>query len=266
MNAVEAVFAHRKGEIKVEDTMVMRCFDMLRHLPKPEDCWDMNLEQPQWILDAHNTCQGRIFMFGTGPSLVSQSHLLPLMEHEATWTVNRMAQWDLPFTPLFHGVAEPAPIIGWGGQVNPTYDYPKVKNRIAVNWWKVTAPGWRWVAKAPDDVQVRWHGVFGLGDTLPPIPTAWASPLTLTQVALWLGFTQIYILGCDTTQQGQAWDVDKGRTTEPRNIRSIVECADRMKFEIWKAGREIWDCTPGGRLNEEGALPYKSLEEVLDAG
>jgi hypothetical protein len=104
---------------------------------------------------------------------------------------------------------------------------------------------------------------MGMGDYLPPIPSAWASPLTIAQLALWMGFTELYVLGCDITQQGQAWDREKGTTKFPRNIRSIVECADRMRSQIWLNGREIYDCTPGGRLSREGVLPYKDLAEVL---
>lgn len=230
---------------------------------KPEESWGFALEHPQWIQDVHNTQSGRIFMFGTGPSLAAQRPLLSHMQQEHTWTVNRMRQFMPPFRPTYHGVTEPGPIGGSGSYILQIYDYPEAETRIAVNWWPLNVPGWKWASKAPDDVQVRWEGWFGLGEELPPIPTAWASPLTFGQLACWMGYTELYYLGVDTSQMGQAWDTEHGRTREPRAIRSIFECADRARAQIEKAGRHIYDCTPGGRLNQEGILPYRDLAEVL---
>ena len=161
-------------------------------------------------------------------------------------------------------------MIAWGADISDVYDYPAAVNKVACSWWplrgKSLAKGWLWLPKAPDDRQVRWQGTWGLQDYLPPIPTAWASPLTIAQLALWMGFTELYFLGIDTTQEGQAWDKEFGRTAKPRNIRSILECADRVRMDVQMAGREIWDCTPGGRMSREGVLPYKSLEEGLSDG
>ena len=78
-----------------------------------------------------------------------------------------------------------------------------------------------------------------------------------------MGYTEFYFLGVDTTQEGQAWDEKNGRTTYPRSILSILECFDRAKCQIEKAGRKIYDCTPGGRINQEGVLEYRALEDVL---
>lgn len=169
-----------------------------------------------------------------------------------------------PFRPTYHGITEPGPIGGWGSYILAIFDFPEAENRIAINWWPVNVPGWKWVAKAPDEVQVRWEGWFGLDDHLPPIPTAWASPLTLGQLACWMGYTELYYLGIDTTQDGQAWDVEKGRTREPRSINSILECFDRARVQMDRAGRKIIDCTPGGLINRECVLEYRDLEEVLN--
>ncbi len=106
----------------------------------------------------------------------------------------------------------------------------------------------------------------GLGDHFPPITTGWASPLTCSQIAAWLGYTEFIFLGIDTTQVGQAWDVEKGRTTFTRSIRSIKDSFARARAEIEKAGRTIIDCTPGGLINEEKILEYRDLQEVLRDG
>ena len=231
---------------------------------RPEESWEFPLDHPDWVYQAHNSESGRVFIFGTGPSLAEQRPLLHKMQNEHTWTVNRMRHFKPPFIPTYHGITEPGPIGGWGSYILKLYDFPEATNRIAISWWPLDVPDWKWVSKAPDDVQVRWEGWFGLGDELPPIPTAWASPLTFGQLACWLGYTELYYVGIDTTQQGQAWDPEHGRTREPRAIRSILECADRARIQIEKSGRKIYDCTPGGRLNEAGVLPYRDLAEVLN--
>ena len=122
-----------------------------------------------------------------------------------------------------------------------------------------------WVEKAVETAQVDRVGFVGLDDELPPIPTGRTSPLTNAQVAAWLGYREFYFLGIDTTQEGQAWDREQGRTAEPRNIRSILECFERAQRDIKRNGGTVYDCTPGGRINREGALEYADLSEVLAA-
>ena len=243
-----------------------RLFDGL-NMDGPENNWGMEVDMPQWVIDAHNTKSGRIFMLGSGPSLHKQRDLLRSLKDEDTWTVNRFRRFRPPFIPTYHGVTEPGPIGGWGSYIIGLYDFPEAQNRIAVNWWPLdeAVEDWKWVPKAPDKYQVRWEGWFGLGDSLPPLPTAWASPLTFGQLACWFGYTELIYLGVDTTQEGQAWAPKTGRTMQPRAVHSILECADRARTQMKLGGRTIIDCTPGGRLNDEqgGPLPYVPLEEVL---
>lgn len=257
--------AYRLADERRDETMGVRLFPGLDGVGyDPKENWGMEYETPDWIDKIHNTHQGRCFMLGTGPSLIDQLPMLKRLEGEYTFTCNRAHLWkELPFTPFVHYVSEPGPLVAWGAGVGSNYDFPEAQNRIACIWTRVTAPGWLWLPKAPDDIQLRWQGAWGMGDFLPPIPTAWASPLTMSQLALWMGFTEIIILGCDISQTGQSWDREKGTTKFPRNIRSILECADRLSRDVWRHGREIWDCTPGGRLNVEGAMKYRDLEDVL---
>ncbi len=248
----------------IPDDRAIRLWPGMEFVSKPEDNFGMGFEQPDWIKQAHNTKSGRIFIMGTGPSLAAQLPLLSSLKREATWTVNRMAHWGkLPFAPTYHSIAEPGPIGLWGHYVRHEYGYPAAGTQIAIHWFPVVASGWKWAAKAIDEVQIRWEGFFGLGDHLPPVPSGWASPLTSCQIAAWFGYTEFYFLGCDTTQMGQAWDVAHGRTAKPRSILSILECFDRARAQIQKSGRKIYDCAPGGRLNKEGVLEYRDLAEVL---
>lgn len=251
--------------MEVRDDMGLRSFNGIEAFQGyADDDWGMTVKWPDWIDEAHNTQKGRIFICGSGPSLYKQVDLLKELKDQHTWTVNRIRRWkELPFIPTYHSIAEPGPVAMQGRRIFGLYDFPEAHNRIAINWWPVTAPGWLWCPKAPDDIQLRWEGTQGMEKRLAPLPTAWASPLTVTQLALWMGYTEIVLLGVDTTQTGQAWDVKAGRTAEPRNIRSILECADRLRRDIQREGRIIWDATPGGRLNTEGSLPYRELAEIL---
>ena len=259
----------RQGD-GIEDSFAIRGFSTFDSLDQTaENNWLMeDLPRQDWLESVHNIHQGkRCFIFGTGPSLASQLPLLHHMKDEDTWTVNRMRLWyakgELPFIPTHHVVAEPGPCTNWGKVIMPLYDFPEAENRIALNWWRVDAPGWLWCPKAPDDIQIRWQGFFGLGDHLPPLPTGWASPLTVSQLACWMGYEELYLLGIDTTQEGQAWDVEAGRTLSPRSIRSICESFDRARMDIERAGRKMWDCTPGGLINQRGILEYRDLETIL---
>lgn len=249
----------------------IRAFSAWTQFADPSNNWGMDLSEftmpLPWLQQVHNAYAGkRCFLLGTGPSLVNQLPLLGALKDEFTFTCNRMKRWgELPFTPFVHCVTEPGPVLGFGERINPIYDFPEAKNKVACIWWPVWAKDWLWMPKAPDDIQVRWSGTWGMGERLPPVPTAWASPLTIAQLALWMGFTELYLLGVDTTQQGQAWDMERGRTAKERNIRSILECAERMQRDIARHGRTLRDCTPGGRMNLEGCIPYLPLEEALHA-
>lgn len=260
-------FRHLVYNFERDDTMGYRIFSNQNLPDESEDNWGMQLMQPDWIDQVHNTHVGeRCFIFGTGPSLIDQLPLLQNMNDEYTFTCNRVNKWkERPFKPWLHCVTEPGPLLVWGAAVGSAYDVPDAVNRVACCWSTVYAKGWNWLPKAPDDIQVRWQGAWGMGDYLPPIPTAWASPLTISQLALWMGFTELYILGTDLTQMGQAWDREQGTTKFPRNIRSIVECADRLNRDVWRNGRKIYDCCPVGRMQQEGVMPYMDLAEVVHA-
>lgn len=235
----------------------------------PEGNWGLDgMKVPQWLRDVHNRYSGRCYLLGTGPSLAAQLPLLHHLKDAYTFTCNRMAQWrELPFDPFVHCVTEPQPFLQWGRKIVPIYDYPQAQNRVGVMWWPVSVPGWLWCPKAPEEIQLRWQGFANMKDGEPfsPLPTGWASPLTIAQLASWMGFREFVFLGCDTSDKGQAWDVAHGRTVYPRNIRSILESFDRARSDIQRLGGTVYDCTPDGRLNQEGVLPYRDLKEVLGA-
>lgn len=257
----------QRGEPATPDTGIRAFSGWAVGTESPEDNWGLETETPAWLLDVKNKYSGRCFLLGTGPSLAAQLPLLHKLQDERTFTCNRMQLWrDLPFTPFVHCVTEPQPFLQWGREIVPIYDYPTAQNRVGVMWWPVTVPGWLWCPKAPEEIQVKWQGFQGFQEEFRAIPTGWASPLTIAQLATWMGFRELAFLGIDTTNQGQAWDTQHGRVVYPRNYRSILECFDRARSDIQRHGGVVYDCTPGGNINKEGLLEYRDLAEVLHEG
>ena len=249
-----------------KDEAGLRAFDMWEQPESPEEWFGLEgMEHEQWVHDVHNKFVGeRCFLIGSGPSLIDQLPLLDKLGDEYTFTCNRLRFWkEIPFKPFVHTVTEPGPLINYGEGIQAPYDFPEAQNKVICIWWKATVPGWLWLPKAPDDVQMRWQGPQGFDETLAPLTTGWASPLTISQLAAWMGFSEFYFLGCDTTQEGQAWDRENGTTKNKRSIRSTLECFDRFRMTAERNGREVYDCSTGGTVNREGILKYAPLEEVL---
>jgi hypothetical protein len=42
-----------------------------------------------------------------------------------------------------------------------------------------------------------------------------------------------------------------------------LHCVTELSRDVRRAGRQIWDTTPGGRINQEGAMTFVDLEELL---
>ena len=255
-----------EADMTITQDAGIRAFTMWDQPESAEDRWGMeNFENLPWVKDVHNSHVGeRCFLIGSGPSIIDQLPLLHKLSDEYTFTCNRLRKWDaVPFRPFIHCVTEPGPVFNFGSAIHPFYDFPGAQNKVVAMWWKIEAPGWLWLPKASDDIQIRWQGFFGCGDDLPPIPSGWASPLTISQLAAWMGFSEMYVLGCDLTDMGQAWDRENGTTKNKRSVRSTLECFDRARMTLESHGRKMVDCTPGGQANVQGVLEYVPLEEVL---
>jgi hypothetical protein len=238
----------------------------------------------QEILDMHNTKSGHIFILGTGPSLIDQLPLLERLKNEVTLGCNTIFKWeDLPFTPTYYGISdvyEQRYIDALAALI------PDGTQALNIQWpGYYNNPRFVWVEKAHDSHQVRADGFVGLKDTLPAIPTARTTPLTLAQLTAWMGYREFYLLGMEQTRgycynpetlisgiQGNEFPIDKN----PKYRIAIRACAKRMREDVEAVGGHVYDCSPGGLLNYTGhdihmglppmapVLEYKPLEEVLD--
>ena len=217
--------------------------------------------QPDGALQVlRGTHSGRIWIIGNGPSLRGQWETLGRMNDEPTFVVNSFFREPPPgLRPTFYA----ANYVVWKeGRVKPTPETNQVSSglRFFLNSGPYLAvPGWVMVLKknaAPGE------GVLGLGEeVLHRIPSSATSPYVMAQLAGWMGFNEIYFLGCEQTD-GYFYDREEHRDT-PYFL-------DRFKGERWRilkrkyeaAHIKVRDCTPGGLLNN--ILGYEVLEEVLD--
>ena len=85
-----------------------------------------------------------------------------------------------------------------------------------------------------------------------------------------MGISEFHFLGLDMTSIGYAWNpaferreltMDKG--TSERIRKGLREAFTRAYNDVTNSGRVMYDCTPGGGLNQQGILPYKKLSEAL---
>lgn len=235
----------------------------------------------QRILDMHNTCSGRIFILGNGPSLL-ETKGLEMLKDEVTFCCNNFGMWtERPFDPTYYGISD---IIDM--EVLENRVYPEIETIRFNTMWE--GPQW---PTHDAFIHVEKHegngisgvGFVGLGDTLPPLPTGRTTPFTNTQIAAWLGYREFYFLGIEQSH-GYVHD-PKGEMTYYRRqvfpvdnhvkyFLAVQRCGARMRQDIEQAGGSIYDCTPHGFLNETGPMrsgdaqrkiifQYKSLEEVL---
>lgn len=228
----------------------------------------------------HNIHKGRVFLFGTGPSLIDQLPLLEKLKGERTWGCNGLPKWKaLPFDPTYFSVTDI-----YGAATLSKFVFPERKMvRFHIGWaGEESIPEFIWIEKARDHNQVWSHGFVGFGDTLPPIPTGRTSPLTMCQLAAWMGFREFYFLGIEQTM-GYCYDpgatmsvrgMDLGTGRGQKYLLAVQRCFTVARKTIEENGGHIYDCTPGGFLNEscttkrrgvphKTVLPYKELAEVL---
>lgn len=210
----------------------------------------------------HNTAIGRrCFVLGNGASLLRQEKTLRELNGQPTLTCNHFYEWHgAPLVSTYHGVTD---IVE--RRVLRQCEGPKTALHIA----GTRVPGivydpWIGVPISPDigENRIMAAGFQGLGDTLPPLPTGQTTPLTLAQVAAWMGYREFYFLGIDLGGT-YCYAPDTQRFFHPRQVWRIKECFKRAKQDVEAAGGVLMSCTPDSPINE--AVGYIPLEEVIGA-
>jgi len=185
---------------------------------------------------------------------------MPQVGREDTFVVNNFFRSRYPIIPTYYA----ANFVEWKEKrIDPVPEANWVWSelRFFLNSGPFTdTPGWIEVQKTNAGADA---GVVGLGeDVLTTIPSSATSPYVMAQLGGWMGYDEIYFLGCEQTD---------GYWYAEGDHRPHANWLDHLKGKRWqilkdsytKAGKEIWDCTPDGLLND--ILGYKPLEEVLSA-
>jgi len=238
--------------------------------------------QPEDLKDIH--IGKRAFMVGNGPSMLKQLDTLPLLSDEITFVCNGWPNWkEQPFKPVYYGLTDVhpdiAPKMHWPESefTRILIDFPKNNNHVELSEFI-------YFEKSDDANQMDVVGFKCLDGKLVQLPTGWATPITIMQVAAYMGIREFYLVGCDFNDHGYvfdpeglgSWQLPNGihtRAFTHRSAQGVQRCVTRARADIEKAGGSLTDCTIGGFLNRtaEGTfssapfklLEYKELSDVL---
>ena len=212
---------------------------------------------PQFV-ELHNRYEGRIFLLGSGHSLtLLTAEDKMLLEREYTFAGARYFKWN-QVQPSFYIVAEDAQMAEW--QERGFAQASAKVAKFAVEWQPAPL-GWIPVAR-PESLSYHHYtnaetSLSSFEGECAHIHMAHDVPLAALQVARYMGFTEFYLLGCETTESGYAWDVHERRKVRDRSGTMIPMYA-KAKREV---GGRLYDCTPAGKLNK--ALGFIPVREVL---
>ena len=203
---------------------------------------------------------GRIFSLGCGPSLNGQVEYLPRLAQQTTFCCNRMALWEkLSFTPTYY-ICSANAVLSGEEPANPPHRRERFLSSRDLK--QLRLEGWYQAYKKPFHDIVPTE-TFGEDYGVLKVRGGATHPGIMAQIALWMGYEQIYFLGIE--QEG------KGHCYDPAAQLKLVHFTlnqDRL-FDTWRmlrdefeaAGVKLRDCTPHGRLND--ILGYEALGSVL---
>lgn len=213
------------------------------------------------LSNLHNMFAGeRVFILGTGPSLDSiPDDCFPKLKAHHCMGVNYAVNCPrLGFTPNFYCVSELTWWFNEGriGEITQRLSgIPPIK---FYSWPRPIADSrfreWIWV-KSEDSGEF-----MGLGEEFPYVLSGGSVVSSALQIACWLGFREIYLLGVDATERGHAKGLDLVENDFTRSDQApFIEFMRRAEGKMREAGRQLVDLSPDGRL----PLPKSSLVEVL---
>lgn len=209
------------------------------------------------INDHHRLYGGRCFIVASGPSLLQMPHKdMAELEGEYTFAISSLMRWkDLPFTPTFYLSQE---IRYWWvySHLLDEIQYPGL--RMHSNQYSEFLPA-PWVLVHRDEDREIEKGEFnGFGPSLEWVASRGGSAtLIVCQVACFMGFDEVYLLGCEAEPVGYVWDPTLGRNAEDTD--RFIRCASVVEKIMRGHDRRLVDLTPNGKLT----IPKASLAEVL---
>jgi len=210
---------------------------------------------------------GRCFVMGTGPSLLDISEELKTqLQQEVTIGVSAFATIPGWFSPTYIMCRE----YNAGMRVEAALGIQRFDGEKLLLLPFLSDPGI--IHREPDSEFFRrvqeWHWIFidptySIEDWEPENP-AWRLPMLGHNAALqatlmlwWMGFKEIYLLGCDNTNVGYAYDQAEKRPWADTDI--VHKMSLILVNQLEGQGVILKDCTEGGRL----PIPKANLADVL---
>jgi len=204
-------------------------------------------------------------LVGNGPSMgLLTPEIKKRMNKEYLFMGSRFIDWkDSGLKPSWYILTERKQTTDWMAEKT----YNKVGASIAKFWvdWQPAPTGWVAIPHPPSNA----HDVLNYGTRClmgscadgvdpgkPHLAHGKDTPLAMAQVAAYMGFNEMFLLGCETTTVGKVYD-----TTMARNMH--VEGIMEPYYQRAKNELPMTDCTPDGKLN--AILGYRDIEEVLNA-
>jgi len=173
-----------------------------------------------------------------------------------TFACNRLVLWDgLTFTPKFYSVS-----------------YANTKRNL--EFLDAPASAERFLMYTPRDYPVAvpegWIPVMKEGKAPliegDPVRSGGTTPYMLVQMAAWMGYTNIYLLGVELSGTKHVFDPEGLAGSWPfsptRDSKLLPRWRD-LQAALNQRHIRLTDCTPKGRLSIENILNYMPLEEVL---
>ena len=217
---------------------------------------------------------GRAFIIATGRSLLELDpvQFARLKDEPVTIGMNFLARWrKMPFVPQYFVACESDAFptvdgttehLSFPGGKFFTYDKPSE--------YMLRGKGWTWVARdhqafIQQDRVPAW--VDDRGAPFAPF-TSSSTPIlgtvvwdAATQLALWMGCREVYVLGMDADKRGYVFysEAEKEGVSDGR-VSHVVDIASCIERELGKRGISFVNLTPGGNLT----IPRRDLKDVLD--
>ena len=181
---------------------------------------------------------------------------LAKLDNEYTFAISSLMRWEaLPFMPTFYMSQE---IRFW-------WYYQNLLNKLNYRGLRLHANRdsrelpYPWVLVHHDSNKQLDKGDFnGFGDRLDWVAGHGGSAVLMaTQILAFMGFKEIYLLGCDGNTAGYVWD-----SNAPRNLADtqlFLDCTKIVHKTLAANGVSLVDLTPNGNLD----IPKQTLGEVL---
>ena len=200
------------------------------------------------LQNLHNTAYGRIYIVGNGPSLLTQN--LDWLEGEQTFTCNRFSDWEGAFVPTYHICSKAMVDKGY----EPS-DPPFQRYKFIAGYGDGAMDGWVYVRKG------RNRPLGGLGETIDHVRTKASQVFVMTQVALWLGYRDIRLMGVEQKGDGHVFDPEGTFVPFiPAPKGQVVYEWAKLREYAEADGATIADLTPDGMLAT--ILPTESYENI----